>query len=48
MCVVGIDTHKATLATCAIDEVGQVLDEQTFPNAPVGFAALLAWLRRRA
>src|SRR5690349_21825583 len=44
MRVVGIDTHKATLAACAIDDVGQVLGEQTFPNEPVGFAALLAWL----
>ena len=43
--VVGIDTHKATLAACAIDEVGQVLGEQTFPNEPAGFEALLAWLR---
>ncbi len=44
MCVVGIDTHKATLAACAIDEVGQVLDERTFPNEPAGFTALLGWL----
>src|SRR5437899_1003970 len=44
MRVVGIDTHKATLAACAIDDVGQVLDEQTFPNEPAGFAALSAWL----
>ncbi len=42
MRVVGIDTHKATLAACAIDEVGQVLGEQTFPNDPAGFEALLA------
>ena len=45
MRVVGIDTHKATLAACAIDDVGQVLGEQTFPNEPAGFAALLGWLR---
>ena len=44
MGVVGIDTHKATLAACAIDEVGQVLGEQTFPNEPAGFEALLNWL----
>jgi transposase len=44
MGVVGIDSHKATLAACAIDEVGQVLDERTFPNDPVGFAGLLGWL----
>jgi transposase len=44
MRVVGIDTHKATLAACAIDEVGQVLDEQSFPNEPTGFGALMAWI----
>lgn len=45
MRVVGIDTHKATLAACLIDDVGLVVAEATFPNAPAGFAALLAWLR---
>jgi transposase len=45
MGVIGIDTHKATLAACAIDEVGQVLGEATFPNEPAGFEALLGWLR---
>jgi transposase len=44
MGVVGIDTHKATLAACAIDEVGQVLAERIFPNEPAGFEALLGWL----
>jgi len=45
MRVVGIDTHKATLAACAIDDIGQVLAEATFANEPAGFTALLAWLR---
>lgn len=45
MRVVGIDTHKATLAACLIDEIGQALAEAAFPNNPAGFAALLAWLR---
>ena len=44
MRVAGIDTHEATLAACAIDDVGLVLGEATFPNDPAGFAALLAWL----
>ena len=44
MGVVGIDTHKATLAACAIDEIGQVLAERTFPNEPGGFEGLLIWL----
>ena len=45
MRVVGIDTHKATLAACLIDDVGLVVAEATFPNAPAGFTDLLAWLR---
>jgi transposase len=45
MRALGIDTHKATLAACAVDAVGQPLAEATFPNDPAGFAALLAWLR---
>jgi transposase len=45
MRVVGIDTHKATLAACLIDDVGQVVAEATFPNEPTGFGTLLAWLR---
>lgn len=44
MRVAGIDTHKATLAACAIDDVGQVVAERTFPNDPAGFTALVAWL----
>jgi transposase len=44
MGVVGIDTHKATLAACAIDEIGQVLAERTFPNELAGFEGLLGWL----
>jgi transposase len=39
MRVVGIDTHKASLAACLIDDVGLVVAEATFPNAPAGFAA---------
>lgn len=44
MHVVGIDSHKATLAACAIDEVGQVVGERTFANAGPGFEALQGWL----
>lgn len=44
MRVVGIDSHKASLAVCAIDAVGQPVAEATFANEPAGFVALLAWL----
>jgi transposase len=43
MRAIGIDTHKATLACCLIDELGQLLDEQTFANDPAGHRALLDW-----
>ena len=41
MRVAGIDTHKATLAACVIDEIGQPLAEAIFPNDPSGFSELL-------
>lgn len=44
MHVIGIDTHKATLAACAIDDLGQVVDERTVPNTPDGFSDLAGWL----
>jgi transposase len=45
MRVVGVDTHKATLAACLIDDVGLVVAEATVPNDPAGFTALLGWIR---
>ena len=44
MHVVGIDTHKATLAACAIDDAGGIVAEATFANDPAGFDRLLRWL----
>ena len=43
MTAIGIDTHKATLAACAVDGLGAPLDERTFPNDPAGHRALAAW-----
>jgi transposase len=40
---IGVDTHKATLAACAVDELGRPLDERTFPNDPDGHQAFLVW-----
>ena len=48
MTAIGIDTHKATLAACAVDGLGAPLDERTFPNDPAGHRALAAWARRVA
>lgn len=45
MATIGIDTHKATLAACAVDALGAPLAEQTFSNDRPGHAALAAWGR---
>ncbi|MEO6206493.1 MAG: hypothetical protein ABIP77_00900 [Candidatus Limnocylindrales bacterium] len=39
MTAIGIDTHKATLAACAADELGAPLAERTFSNDPAGHRA---------
>jgi transposase len=43
MGAIGIDTHKATLAACAVDVLGWPQAERTFDNDPAGHRALLAW-----
>lgn len=45
MTAIGIDSHKATLAACAIDELGALVDERTFPNNLAGHRELAAWAR---
>ena len=47
MPAIGIDTHKRTLAACAVDEVGAVIDERTFSCDPTGFVELTALGRGR-
>jgi len=48
MAAIGIDTHKATLAACAVDERGATLAEAEFGNDPAGHRALAAWTRQVA
>ena len=48
MTAIGIDTHKATLAACAIDELGKLVAEETFANDPDGHVAFIAWARSTA
>jgi len=48
MQAIGIDTHKATLAACLVDDLGMPLSERTFANDPAGHGALLAWARDAA
>jgi transposase len=43
MRAIGVDTHKATLACCLVDELGSPLDERSFANDPAGHRALLSW-----
>jgi transposase len=45
MAVIGIDTHKRTLAACALDDLGVVIAEHRFDADPAGFAELLTWIR---
>ena len=42
----GVDTHQDTHTAAVIDLVGRVLGSQQFPATAVGYAALLAWMRR--
>lgn len=48
MTAIGIDTHKDSLAACAVDDLGAVLGEATFVNDPAGHADLAAWAGRVA
>lgn len=48
MTMIGIDTHKASLAACAIDQRGAATAELTFPNTVAGHHAMAAWLAELA
>lgn len=41
----GVDTHKDTHTSAALDATGRVLGNATFPASAVGYAELLTWLR---
>lgn len=43
MVVIGIDSHRDTLAACAVNALGAPLAERTFSNNPDGHAELEAW-----
>lgn len=36
LAAIGIDSHKRSLAACAVDELGSPLAERTFANDPDG------------
>ena len=48
MAAIGVDTHKATLAACAIDALGKPIAEATFTNDPGGHVDFIAWARLTA
>jgi transposase len=48
MVAIGIDTHKATLAACAVDVLGVATSERTFTNNAAGHAALATWASKAA
>lgn len=41
----GVDTHQDTHTAAALDGVGRVLGDRTFPATSAGHVELLAWLR---
>ena len=43
MAVIGIDSHKDTLAGCLIDEAGTPIEHRELPNTAAGHAELVAW-----
>jgi transposase len=45
MAVIGIDTHKRTLAACAVDGLGSVIAERVFRCDPDGLVELARWAR---
>lgn len=45
MLAVGVDTHKESLAVCAVDELGRLVEEKTFGNDPIGHLACTTWLK---
>ena len=45
MVAIGVDTHKANVAACAIDEAGRVVTERSFANSPAGHRVFGRWLR---
>ena len=43
---IGVDTHKATLAFAAADDVGKLIETKQFSNDPVGHRKAADWIAR--
>lgn len=46
MVVVGIDSHKDTLAGCGIDGIGRAIEYRSFANTAPGHRRVLEWVRQ--
>jgi transposase len=44
---VGVDSHKDSLAICAVDGNGGEIAGAEFPNSPVGHRKIVAWLGKK-
>jgi len=41
----GVGTHKDVHVAAVVDEIGKIIDTESFPATPGGYRELLAWLR---
>jgi transposase len=48
MFVIGVDSHKSSLALCVVDELGRAIAARTVANSPKGHAAAYAWICEQA
>jgi transposase len=44
MVTIGVDSHKASLAACAVDDASRVVAERSFPNSFAGHRSFARWL----
>jgi transposase len=42
--MIGVDSHKGSLAAAAVDELGRAIDAREFANNPKGHAAFVTWV----
>jgi transposase len=44
--LIGVDSHKASVALAAVDEVGELIECASFPQNRAGLRALERWAKR--
>ena len=45
--VIGVDSHKSSLAICVVDELGRSIGARTVANSAKGHAVAYAWVCER-